>query len=469
MRWALGLVAMAVAGLVAPPPATAQPGPAPLSPVAAAPLPSLARVAAAARAAVITIRAPGAEPLDAPALGEDDEGCGPGGLDDPACAEEEDLGTRLARALHALRQRSLGAGVVVDPAGIAVTSARTVLLVPDFQVAAPDGSPVPATVVALDRRSDVAVLRLGDGGRRYAHLPLGDSARVEVGDRVLAVGAPHGLEGTVTTGIVTATPGRGGSPVGHYLQTDAATAPGNAGGPLVDTQGEVVGLVTLLAGEGVGYALPSRTVRAVLLELLEKGRVSRPWLGASTQTLAPDLARALGARDTAGVLVTDVAPHGPATRAGVRAGDIVLEMDGTRLSSRAQLERGVDAAAPGRQVRLRLRRVGRETTVAVTLAEEPDPRRVPAALARAWRLTGLRVRRLTPDLGVVADAVEPGSPAAGAGLEPDDLIREVNRRPVRSLPDFEAAVRGLRADEPVLLLVQRGDAVLYVALPPARD
>jgi S1-C subfamily serine protease len=413
---------------------------------AAEPPVSLVPVASATLAASIVIRAPLEEDIarSVPVRSGDDE--------------------RWLTVPSPRRPRVLGAGVIVDPRGLALTSARIVRLVPGFEVTLIDGTPVRTTVVGLDSRSDVALLKL----HREAPLPylaLGDSDRVEVGDWVIAIGAPSGLAGTVSAGIITATPTwDSSSPVASFLQTDAAMARGNAGGPIVAMTGEVVGLGTVLRGDGIGYALPARTVRKIYLELLEKGRVSRPWLGVTMQSLTADLARAFGVRVDVGVLVTDVLPRSPAAGAGLRSGDILVEVSRTAVSTRAHVERVIHALAPGETVRLKVRRNARELVVAVKLGEEPDEWELVPALSRAKRLLGIDVRPITPTMGVVVVEVEPESPAQLVGIESGDVVREVDRLPVRNIADFQAIARTLRTGAEVLLLVQRADVALYVVL-----
>lgn len=420
-----------------------------------APPPSFARVAKAARAAAIVLRASDVEDSLA-SHPVDDEWPDAAPLDDES---------GLSETLAMREQRTLAAGIIVDPRGFALTSARAVLLTPVFEVFLVDGTPVKATVLAVDRRSDVAVLQLDNGGVAMPYLPLGDSDRVAAGEWVIAVSAPMGLEGTVTAGVITAVPTAASlSPLGGYLQTDASIGVGNAGAPVVSLGGAVVGLSTLLSGDGITYVRPATTVRSVYLELLERGRVSRPWLGLATQALSIELARALGARDEAGVLVADVHPESPGASAGLRSGDIVVALDGTPLATRAQLERAVGARRPGRVVTLSVRRAARELAIPVRLGEEPDAWRVPPALARAQRLLGIQARAITPTMGVVAGGIDHAGPAARAGIAAGDVIREVNRQPIRTMGDFQAAVRAIDPKAPVLMLIQRGEFAVYVAL-----
>jgi len=424
---ALGIVATPLA-----PPAAA------LDPIGAPPA-SFSRPASAARAATIMLLAPD-------------------GADETAALEPADR-------FLALRERALGSGVIVDSAGLALTSARLVRLMPEFEVVSGDGTPLKASVLAVDARSDVAVLKLNGERQPFPALPFGDSDQVQPGDWVIAVGAPFGLVATVTAGVITATPARASDdPFRSLLQTDAVAGYGYAGAPIVNLRGEMVGLTTVLGGDDIGYAVPSRVARRVYLELLEKGRVSRPWLGVTTQSLSADLARALGAPDAAGVVITDALPGGPAARAGLRSGDIVLRLDAVPISSRAQLERAVSGLEPGRTAILAVRRARRVVRVSVVLAEEPsDASRAPG-LVRADELLGIEASAITPTMGVAVATIDPGGPAASAGVEPGDVIREIDRRPIRSLAEFEAAVGPLRPGAPALMLVQRGTVALYVVV-----
>lgn len=418
---------------------------------------SFAEVAATARAASVVIRASTADAIAADVLSV------------PAAVEaDEDVqedGWAAIDSVAARRNRTVGAGVIIDPRGIALTSARAVLRAPAFELVLIDGTPLEATVVGLDLRSDVAVLRLENGAGFFPHLPLGDSERVRVGDWVISVGAPLGLEGTVAAGIITATPTAASpNPLASYLQSDTATARGNVGGPLVNLNGEVVGLGTVLYDDGVAYAIPSKILRRVTLDLLEKGRVSRPWLGTTTQSLNAALARALGAPDDAGVLIADVLPEGPGAGAGLRPGDIVLELGTTPISSRLQFERAISALDPGDVVKLTLRRESHVLRVSVRLSEEPDAASLPPARALAKRRLGIDVRPVNPTTGAVARDVDLWSSAARAGIRSGDVIREINHQPIRSVADFQAVARTLRPRAPVLMRVQRGDVVLYVVV-----
>jgi serine protease Do len=417
---------------------------------------SFARTAAMARAASIVIRMPDAETVVGRVVATE-EAAGVASPMEP---------TDRPDAVDGRRQRTF-AGVIVDPRGLALTSARAWLRSPGFQVSLLDGTPLKTTLLAVDRRSDIAVLKLDSDGEPLPYLSLADSDRVEVGQWVIAVGAPMGLEGTVTAGVVTATPRPADlDPLAGLLQVDAVMDRGNAGGPIVAPGGEIVGLSTGISADGIGYARPSPAIRKIYLALVEQGRVSRPWLGVTTQTLTARLARALGARGAVGVLVADVPRAGPGAAAGLRSGDIVVAMNAMPLSSRAQLEHAVGALAPGRVVRLSVRRAAATLTLRVRLGDEPDESKPTPLVARARWMLGLEAAALAPSLGVVAADIEPGSPAARAGLEAGDIVREVNRRAIRTIADFEAAVRAFAPRASVLMLVQRREVALYVTLDP---
>ena len=271
--------------------------------------------------------------------------------------EDGEFDDALAR-----RARNAGSGVIVDPRGIALASARIVGLGP-LEVALADGTLLKAEVVGVDWRTDVAVLRI-QGDAPLPYVALGNADHVRVGDWVVAVGAPLGLAGTVTAGVITALPTPADpNPLGMFLQTDAAIGQGFVGGPLIAMNGELVGLAAALRGEGIAYALPSGTVRKIYRELLEKGRVSRPWLGAIMQRHSADLARVFGTRSADGVLIADVLPKSPAAGAGLRSGDVILEIDGHAAPTPKHIERTISLRSAGETIRLKVRRTTRELVV----------------------------------------------------------------------------------------------------------
>jgi serine protease Do len=392
-------------------------------------------------------------------------------------------------------QRSLGSGVVVDASGIALTNYHVVAPVIEkrddvevqIEVITLDGGKHKAKVVGHDKRTDLAVLRLDDGKGSFKAARLGDSDKIQVGDWVLAVGSPFGFQATVTAGIISAKarqiPDGQLSPFTDFLQTDAAINPGNSGGPLVNMQAEIVGINTAIASPtggsvGIGFAIPSNTARKIYTELLAKGKVSRGWLGVSIQPLTPELAKSFGARDTKGVLVSDVVPDSPAARAGLKAGDIVLEFEGRKVEAPGDLQRAVGLSSPGAEARVKVWRDQSEKTVTVKVGDAPDEREARGPGARARSLLGLEVRPITQDMarqlnlpstdGVIVARVEDGSGAAEAGIQRGDVIREINRQRVKSLADWERLTKDVKDGDRLTVLLQRGPMSLYVAFTIGR-
>ena len=380
-------------------------------------------------------------------------------------------------------QRSLGSGVIIDPAGIALTNAHVVEGATEIEVVTADGKKHKAKVLGADAKSDVAVLRIQDGAG-FPAARLGDSDATQVGDWVIAIGSPFGFTQTVTAGIISAK-GRvlGQGPFDDFLQTDAAINPGNSGGPLANLAGEVVGINTAILSRtggsmGIGFAIPVNLAKKIYTELTAHGKVARGWLGVSVQPLTAELAKSFGAPEDTGVLVADVMDGSPAERAGLKSGDILLDFNGRKVTAPSDLQRAVGLAAPGSTARVRLLRERGERTIEIKIGEAPDDAEATAPAGKAKALLGLQVQPLTPETarqlgvrggeGVVVAAVDDGSPAGAAGVQPGDVVREVNRQRIRTLPDFEKATRGLKEGDRVMLLVQRGSASLFVAFSLGR-
>jgi serine protease Do len=266
-------------------------------------------------------------------------------------------------------RRSTGSGFVIDPNGLIVTNAHVVESAGSIQVRLADGRRFPATVVGRDNRVDLALLKI-EGAGRLTVLPLGDSNRLRVGELVLALGNPFGLEQSVSFGIVS----RKGAPLTvaapgfDFIQTDAAINPGNSGGPLVNVSGEVVGVNSMAARNGsIGFAIPSNLVKMLLPQLASKGRVDWGWLGVAIAEVTEDDLGRLKLREPKGVLVRSVMPGEPADQGGVRADDVILGIDGTRLESPRDLQRVVSSTPVGKRVRVVLLREGQETELEVTI------------------------------------------------------------------------------------------------------
>jgi serine protease Do len=382
----------------------------------------------------------------------------------------------FGEAPERIPQRSLGSGVIVDQSGVALTNAHVVEKATEIEVVTLDGSKHKAKLVGLDRKTDLAVLKLDDGKSQFKAARLGDSEKMQVGDWVIAVGSPFGLHATVTAGIISAKARQiGQGPFDDFLQTDAAINPGNSGGPLVNLQGEVIGINSAIVagGSGIGFAIPSNMARKIYSELLAKGKVTRGWLGVSIQPLTPELAKSFGAKDK-GVLISDVLQDGPAARAGLRAGDILTEFEGKKMEAPADLQRAVGLTTPGQDTRVRVWRDQGEKTLEVKIGEAPDDREAARQFGRSSRtVLGLEVRPITPELarqlnlktteGVVVARVEDDSAAGEAGVQRGDVIREINRQKIRSLADFERLTKDAKEGDRLTVLLQRGPMSLYVA------
>ncbi|HZO08258.1 MAG TPA: Do family serine endopeptidase [Myxococcota bacterium] len=375
---------------------------------------------------------------------------------------------------------SIGTGFVISDDGIIVTNNHVVDGVDWIRVVLSDGSEHEAEIVGQDPKTDIALLRVAPSERLHP-LPLGDSDAILPGDWVVAIGNPFGLDHTVTVGIVSAK-GRdiGHGPYDDYIQTDAAMNPGNSGGPLLNLRGEVVGINSAINPEAntIGFAVPINLARQILPELLEKGRVTRGWLGVGVQELTPEIAKKLELDGTHGALVSQVREDSPAAKAGIERGDVLVGYRGDEITDLRALPRAVSDTSVGAKVPIDLIRDGRRVSVEVQLAELPEEPVAPAPVRRAAGVEryGLQVRPLSPELGERLGVAEPGLVVTGveremaadrAGLEPGDVLLEADRRPVAGIADLAVVLEG--AQEGTLLLVQRGEATFYTMLARPRS
>jgi len=381
------------------------------------------------------------------------------------------------------RAKALGSGVIVSADGYILTNNHVVDGADDVSVSLEDSREFKAHIVGTDPRTDVAVLKVD--AENLPVLTLGDSSKVQVGNFVLAVGNPFSLSQTVTAGIISAT-GRGNLGIEDYedfIQTDASINPGNSGGALVDVNGDLIGINTaILTGDGsrgnqgVGFAIPINMARGVMDQILKNGRVIRGYLGAMIQPVTPDIAKHFGLEDPHGALLGDVDPKGPAGKSGLQRGDIVLEMDGQKITETKDFRLKVAMTAPDTPVDLKVFRNGVTKDYTVTLGELPNqPEQTEEAKgSSSSALQGLSAETLTPDIaqqlglpadtyGVVVDGVDMGSLAAETGLQRGDVIQEVNNRKVVNMADFTGAVRQAKG-ESILLLVNRGGNTMYVVI-----
>ena len=343
-----------------------------------------------------------------------------------------------------------------------------------------------AKVVGNDPKSDVALLRIeGKDVGQLKYATLGDSDATEVGDYVIAIGEPFGLQATVTAGIISAKERtQFGGPYSDYLQTDASINPGNSGGPLFNLKGEVVGINSAIinGANTIGFAIPIAVVKQILPQLKEKGRVVRGYLGVQPQAITADMVDQLGLKSTRGALLADVVKGGPADKAGLKPGDVVVALNGKQVSDNNQLTRDVGVVQPGQKISLEVVRDGKQRPVDVTLAPRPDETdqggrsgAQSSGEKEQGDLLGLSVEDLTPQVarrvqldaatkGAVVVEVAPDSPGSAAGLEGGDVIVEVNKQVVGSAADYKKAAKGLKKGDTALLRVKHGQATQYVPL-----
>ena len=384
-------------------------------------------------------------------------------------------------------EHALGSGVIVQADGHILTNHHVVDGAEDIKVELNSTHTYSAKLVGSDAPSDLAVLKINASDLPV--LQLGDSDKVRVGDVCLAVGNPLGVGESVTAGIISAkgraTDSIGGGSFQDFLQTDAPINQGNSGGALVNTRGELIGINSQILSSngggniGIGFAIPSNMAKSVMNQLLGKGKVQRGMLGVGIQPVTAELASSLGLKEARGVLINEVRSGGPAEKAGIKTGDVILQLNGKDVNDPNTLRNEIAAAGPGAEVTLNLLRDGKQQQMKVRLVE------LTADAARAGgeqgvdtagdSKLGVTVTPITPEIaqqlglrrgtqGVAVESVEPDGPAARVGIQSGDVIQEVNRQPVRSAADMRSALQK-SGDRPPLLLVNRGGQTQYVPVP----
>lgn len=368
--------------------------------------------------------------------------------------------------------RALGSGVIISADGYIITNNHVVANAEEITVELYDGTTQKATLVGADPNTDLAVVKIEPtSNMRYA--TLGDSDAVKVGEWVVAIGSPRGLDWTVTAGIVSA---KNRSEIGalgpagyeDFIQTDASINPGNSGGPLINLRGEVIGINSLIVSasmgsEGLGFAIPSNIAKDISRSLIEHGKVVRGYLGVNIQDITPEMARGLKLeKDARGVIVTDVVPGSPAEKAGLEQGDVILQYDEKRVESVAKLRNMAAATAPGQRVKIAVSREGKELELFLTAGElaRTQEKRRPAEND----LLGVSVDTVTPQIakqlgirrvaGVIVTEVIPGSAGESAGLQRGDIIYRVNNSKVDSADEFDRRIAEAKGQDNVMLLVR---------------
>lgn len=367
------------------------------------------------------------------------------------------------------QSKSLGSGFIISEDGFIVTNDHVVRDAESIQVKLSNDKVYDAKVVGGDPKTDIAVIKINATGLPVA--VLGDSDKLEVGQWAIAIGNPFGLDRTMTVGVISAT-GRSNMGIETYenfIQTDASINPGNSGGPLLNVYGEVIGINTAIvaAGQGIGFAIPVTMAKPVFTQLIKKGSVSRGYLGVTIQPVTEELAQSFGLPHAKGALVNDVMPGGPAAKAGVRQGDIIISFNGAEIKDPSHLQRMVAEAPVGSQAKAGIFREGKQLTLSVGLVSADSapktrrPQEKGEVPGQADQL-GLITEELD-GAGVVVADVARGSIAAEAGIKRGDVIVSVNRKPIGNNADYRRMV-GHASGGNLTLLVRRGDASIYFAL-----
>ena len=371
-------------------------------------------------------------------------------------------------------ENSLGSGVIVSPDGVIVTNHHVVAGADEVTVVLADRRELEARILGSDDRTDVAVLKVDASGDTFPYLAFRDSDTVEVGDLVLAIGNPFGVGQTVTSGIVSAEAQTrvGITDLNFFIQTDAAINPGNSGGALVDMEGRLIGINTAIYSQtggsiGIGFAIPSNMVRSVVAGFTSLGRLQRPWLGASGRAVTNDVAHALGLRRPAGVLIENVYPNGPADQAGIRTGDVILDVNGRPVDDAQALNYRIATLPIGDSAEMTIWRQGEQRALMLPIRTAPEnPPRATVELTGSQPLAGATVANLSPAVaeelgleraysGVVIVAVRPRSPAQEIGLQPGDRILRVNGEEVSSTSSLRKQLSRRSAQWQIVL--GRGD------------
>jgi serine protease Do len=378
--------------------------------------------------------------------------------------------------------RSLGSGFIIDEKGTILTNNHVVSRADDIEVGISDGRKFKADILGVDEKTDIAVIRIkSKDNEKFPFAKLGNSKDIRAGDWAIAVGNPFGLEHTVTVGVISAK-GRmigGGAPFAKFIQTDASINPGNSGGPLFSTNGEVIGINTMIQanGQGIGFAIPIDMAKAMIPELVEKGSVSRGWLGVSIQEITPELAKSFKIENGKGALIAEVYEGSPAEEAGLKRGDVVIEYNGEKVEEPLDLSINVGQSKPGSDVKLVVLRGGEKKELAVKIGKQKGSETAfrPGAIDKGKSdVLGLVVRSITMDdaaelgvpatfKGIVVVRVEPESSAAMADVRTGDIVLEINDEKIQGVEDYERAASKLKKGDFVRLFVKRQNASVYLA------
>jgi serine protease Do len=374
------------------------------------------------------------------------------------------------------KQRSLGSGFIISADGYIFTNNHVIERADKILVKLSDGREYKADVIGRDAKTDLALIKIKPGNSLPV-VEIGDSEKLRVGEWVVAIGNPFGLEQTVTAGIVSAK-GRviGAGPYDNFIQTDASINPGNSGGPLFNMEGKVIGVNTAIVaqGQGIGFAIPISMAKNILPDLKSKGKVTRGWMGISVQDVTDDIAKNLKLSQRSGALISEVFKGDPADQAGLRPGDVILEINEKSIKDTHQLLILIASFHIGDKVRVKVLRDGQEKTFHVTVAERRDRPEIARETGDGRTSFGMTVQDLTPQIarqlgipqtkGVVVTDIEEGSPADEVGIQSRDIILQINKVNVGSLKDYQREIAKPAAKNSILLLIKRGKTTYYVAI-----
>jgi serine protease Do len=386
------------------------------------------------------------------------------------------------RPQRPFKKRSLGSGFIINSEGFIITNNHVVAEADEVVVILEEGDEYPAKVLGTDEKTDIALIKI-EPKNGLPTCKLGDSDKARVGDWVLAIGNPFGLGHTVTAGIISAK-GRelGAGAYDDFIQTDAAINPGNSGGPLFDTAGNVVGINSAIysrsgGNQGIGFAIPINLAKSIVSQLEDKGSVTRAWLGVLIQQITPEIQESLELEGREGALVADVVKGGPADKAGIERGDVIIRFNGQKVESQHELPTMVAYLPVGTEVKVVFLRDGKEKTVEVALEEMTDEAVASGPVGKDEEMKeelGFTAQNLTPEIveqldldsvdGALIASVEPGSPAAEAGLRRGDVVLEVDRRKIENVVVLSETLEKAKDKTSVLFLVNRGGRTIFIAV-----
>lgn len=376
------------------------------------------------------------------------------------------------------RNKGLGSGFIMSKDGYIVTNHHVISKAEEIEVIMENGEKYDAKIIGSDSKTDLALVKI-EPDKPLPAIKFGDSSSLDIGEPVLAIGNPFGLGHTVTSGIVSAK-GRslGLGAYDDFIQIDAAINPGNSGGPLFNYKGEVVGVNTAIiaGGQGIGFAIPVNMAKRIVQQLKTSGKVVRGWLGVIVQQLTPELSQSLGLENDNGALVSDIAPEGPAAKAGLKRGDVIVAIDDKKIRDMSELPKTVANYKPGTSVNLTVIREGKSRNLTVTLDEMPTEKKSEEKLSenKVEQKLGLIVEEISPQIrsrygiketsGVIIIKVLDGSLADVTGFRTGDIILELNRKPVSSVSEYQKMLSGIKPGSNLLFLVKRQDKTIYLAM-----